>query len=160
MTSDPNAGRASYVGAARELLAFDLGTVRVDIRGWSVFASDSRRVGTVDRFMVEQATKRVRYVSLVLTTDAVPTGSTLAGSVLIPIGLVRRYDRQQAVVLVGLTSAMVASAPRLHARPVMRADEDATLSAFGLPTSEDVAGNLYDCAHFDERCLLLSEPET
>ncbi len=151
----PPGDRASYIVPARELSRFQLGSDRVDIRDWPAFASDGRLVGAVKRFMVEHATRKIRYIAVSLIRDAVHDYQpTAPGSVLVPIGLVRRLDDRQAVIIDGLTCWALALAPRLRPRAVPRADEDETLAVYGMPNSREVsAADFYKSPHFDERRL-------
>jgi hypothetical protein len=107
--------------------------------------------------MVESATGKVRYASVALVHHAADDNrSTPIGSVLVPIGAVRRLDHRHAVAIDALTSDLLVAAPRLHARPVTRADEDATLAVYGMATSRHVAADaLYDRPQFDEGRLML-----
>jgi hypothetical protein len=150
----PRGDRASYIAPAREIGRFQLGN-RVDVREWPVFASDGRLVGAVQRLMVEHASKKIRYIAVSLIRDAVHDFKpTEPGSVLVPIGIVRRLDDRQAIVLDGLASGQLARAPRLRARAVTRADEDATLAAYGMPNSREIsAADFYRSLTFDERRL-------
>jgi hypothetical protein len=151
----PPGDRASYIVPARELSHFRLGSDRIDIRDWPVFASDRRLVGAVKRLMVEHSTKKIRYIAVSLIRDAVHDYTpTTPGSVLVPIGLVRRLDDRQAVLIDRLTSRELAQAPRLRPRAITRADEDETLAVYGLPGSREVsAADFYRSPHFDERRL-------
>jgi len=150
--SEPSGNRASYVVPMRELSRFRLGDGRVDIRGWRVFGSDERLVGAVDRLMVEAASKRIRYIAVSLVSDAGHDYKPKrAGSVLVPIGVVRRVDERHAVTLDGLPSDLISSAPILRARAVTRADEDETLAVYGMPTSHELpAADFYKSPNFDE----------
>jgi hypothetical protein len=148
--------RVSHLVAARELERFDLGADRVDIRRWGVLSSDGRPAGVVDRLLVETATGRVRYVSVVL---APPEGSekpaAASGSVLVPVGSCRSIADRRLVVLDDITNEDLARAPRLPRRAITRADEDATLAAYGVATSHEIPpGQMYTRPHFDERRLL------
>jgi hypothetical protein len=143
--------RISYVAPACELPQFELNDGQTDIRRWPAYASDSRLVGAIDRLFVETASGKVRYASLALAfhaeNDNRPTAS---GSVLVPIGLVRRAGDRRMVIVTGLTSEQLAGAPRLHRRPVVRADEDATLASYGLEASHGLPrGSFYDAPCFD-----------
>ena len=151
----PPGDRASYIVPARELSRFRLGSDRVDIRDWPVFASDGRLVGAVKRLMVEHTSKKIRYITVSLIRDAAhDLFPTEPGSVLVPVGVIRRLDDRQAVVLESLASSQLARAPRLRARAVTRADEDETLATYGMPNSREVsASDFYRSPHFDERRL-------
>ncbi len=143
---------SSHLMTARELSRFELGKNRVDIRRWPVFTSDGRLVGAVDRLMVEPLSKKIRYIAVALIREAVNDYRYIVpGSVLVPIGLVRRLDDREAVVIDALASFHLASAPRLRARAVTRAEEDATLAAYGMPTSHEIpAADFYKNQNFDE----------
>jgi hypothetical protein len=155
--SAPTKGdRISHLVAARELERFHLGAERVDIRSWNVLSSDGRLVGVVDRLLVETATGRVRYASVVLAPlDASEEPAIAPGSVLVPVGSIRQIADRRLVVLDDLTSEDLVRAPRLPRRAITRADEDATLAAYGIATSREIPeGQMYTRPHFDERRLL------
>jgi hypothetical protein len=148
----------SHLAIMRELAGFHLADGQIDVRHWPVFTSDSRLVGAIDRLMVETTTRRIRYacVSLIhhAASDRRPTPT---GYVLVPVGLMRRLDDRNIVVLDALTSESVVKAPRIRMRPVTRGDEQATLVTYGLPASADGRGNgFYASPHFDEDPLLLA----
>ncbi|MGH7605172.1 MAG: PRC-barrel domain-containing protein [Gemmatimonadaceae bacterium] len=148
--------RASYVLPARELIRFRLGEERVDIRRWPVYAADGRLVGAVDKLMVEAASRKVRYVTVSLIKTAVHDDKPIpAGSVLVPIGVVKRLDHRHAITLARLNSNVLGDAPRLPARAITRGDEDATLAGYGMSTSREVgATDFYDRSEFDDAPLL------
>jgi hypothetical protein len=151
--------RASYVIAARELAHFDLGGDRVDVRNWPVFAADGLLVGAVDRLMVEPSSQRVRYLAVSILADADrETHPAILGSALVPVGMARRLDEREVIMIDALTSAQLEAAPRLSKRTVMRADEDAALAAYGLPNSCEIpAADFYKRPQFDERSLSANE---
>ena len=149
--------RSSYVVAARELSRFRLGEQRVDVRGWPVFADDGPLVGAIDRLMVEPLTCKIRYVVVALIRAATSDSGARPGSVLVPVGVVRRLDDRQAVVLDGVTTGQLASAPRLENRAVTRAEEDATLAAYGMPNSLHLKPtDFYRHPNFDESRLSIA----
>lgn len=135
----------------RELADFDLGEERVDVRGWQVYSHDAQLVGLVDALFVDMRTRAVRYLGVSLTDSRtnLPTGMVLA-----PIGAASRPGDRRVVVLNALSATQLAGAPRIRNRPVTRADENATLAAYGMATSRDVpSGQLYSGPNFDERRL-------
>jgi hypothetical protein len=151
-TQDAALARISHLVAARELERFALGVDRIDIRRWPVFGSDGLYVGIVDRLLVETGTGKIRYASVLVAAELSAGGPRApAGSVLVPIGLVHLLTEREEIVIDFLTTTMLADAPRLHARPITRADEDATLVSYGMATSRDVGEQLYAGALFDER---------
>lgn len=144
---------ASSVVRARELRAFTLGASQRDVRGWPVHASDARRVGRVAALFVDVHAKRVRYLGVELAEAA--AGRSGGGHVLVPVGAARRVDERGLVALDALTARQLAEAPRLALRPVTRADEEATLAAYGLATTPPVPSIDFYCGPtFDETPLL------
>jgi hypothetical protein len=109
--------------------------------------------------MIEPLTQRVRYVAVSLLAGADREWHpSILGSVMVPVGLVQRRDERQVLQIDGLTSEQLANAPRLLSRAVMRADEDATLAAFGLPNSTDSpAADFYKKPLFDERSVRIAD---
>lgn len=147
--------REAHLKPARELKDFSMPN-RADVRGWPVFASDARMVGMIDRLLVEPSTMKIRYASVSLAHNAVEDGKpTVGGSVLVPVGVMRRLDDRNAIALDKLTSQQLASAPRVSQGPVTMADENATLTVYGMPTTKDAnLGDLYTSPQFDDKHLL------
>lgn len=142
--------RICYVTPARELLRFELGGERVDVRGWPVLAGDERTIGAVDRLLIEQATGRVRWATVALVSTGAEDSGRALGSILVPIGLIRPRAGHRAIIVDGVTTEQLMRAPRLHRRPVMRSDENAALDAYGIRTASGQGNSLYSNAHFDE----------
>ena len=73
---------------------------------------------------------------------------------LVPVGCARRYDERPAVVLTSLSVRQLIRAPRIPSRALTRADEDATLAAYGMFTSLELPGEaFYDSPAFSEQLL-------
>ncbi|MEO5568486.1 MAG: hypothetical protein ABIR92_08340 [Gemmatimonadaceae bacterium] len=158
--SDAELGdRVCHLAVMRELEGFQLGQGRADVRHWPVFTSESQLAGAIDRLMVQTPARRIRYACVLLSHSAIGKRPTTAGHVLVPIGLMRRFDDRNIIMLETLTIQALETAPRVHARPVTRGDENATLAAYGLPTSHDVPPDeFYAGAHFEEGKLLRAAP--
>jgi hypothetical protein len=149
--------RVSGLSAAKELLGFRLADPAVDVRGWSVQAADERHAGIVSGLLVDIHTRRVRYLAVALDVALDRRArSRDPGTVMIPVGMARRADDARTVLLDGITSSMMIRAPRIPARAIMRADEDATLAVYGLPSSGISERDMYASAHFDDSRLLKS----
>ncbi|HJP86825.1 MAG TPA: PRC-barrel domain-containing protein [Gemmatimonadaceae bacterium] len=146
---------ASYVVPASELVRFKLGGERVDIRRWPVFAADGRWVGSVDKLMVDTVSHKIRYISVSLISSAVHDYRPVAiGSVLVPIGVVRRLDDCKAIKLSMIKSSSLARAPRLRRRAVTRGDEDEALGTYEMSTSRQIhSADFYKRPEFDESSL-------
>ena len=137
-TSTPVAERVSGLSAARELRGFRLADAAADVRGWVAIAADGRPAGRVSRLIVDTRTRQVRYLAVDLAARYDRRRrATANGTVLVPVGLVRRVDDICTVILDRLTTEVLSRAPRLAARPITRADEDATLAVYGMPTFRD-----------------------
>lgn len=144
--------RVSGLSAAREMLGFRLQDPSRDIRGWSVMSADNRQSGTVTGLIVDIHTRRIRYIAVALDPALERRArSRDPGTVLVPVGLVRRSGEEYTVVLDFITSDMLIRAPRLAARPIMRADEDATLAVYGLRSGD--MRDPYSAPHFDDTRL-------
>jgi hypothetical protein len=152
-TTDARSLRFSALLAARNLQRFTLGDASPDIRGWHVISADRQYVGTVSRLIVEMRTRRVRYIVVALDEWLERRRRPSMNSVLVPVGLARRADECQALVLDVARADALQVAPRIPDRPITRDDEELTLAALGLPSlGED--GAPYAASHFDERRLL------
>lgn len=92
-----------------------------DIRGWSVFAADGRRVGEVDSLIVDTQAMQVRYLDLDLDRESLDL--TEDRHVLVPISGARLDDDDDGVHLTGLTSEELAAMPPYrHGEPIAAAD--------------------------------------
>jgi hypothetical protein len=149
------AGRASAIVPAREVDGFTLGAARPDVRGWPVYSADRELVGEVDALYIDMRTHRVRYLAVALRDAS--SRRIAPWRVLVPVGCARRYDERAAVLLTSLSARQLARAPRIPGRALTRADEDATLAAYGMCTSLEQSGSgLYDGPAFSEQMLFAS----
>lgn len=147
--------RSSALTAARELDGFRLSPSTPDVRGWAVLACDGRIAGQVARLFVDVKSRKVRYLEVILDGSRPHAGLLDRHAVLVPVGIARRIDDARAV-LVELAVEVLTRAPRIPMRAVTRDDEDATLSAYGLPVACGVSDfERYDCSHFDDSGLLM-----
>lgn len=152
-STDARSLRFSALQPARNLQRFTLGDASPDIRGWDVISMDQRYVGTVSRLIVEMRTRRVRYVVIALDASLERRRRPSMNAVLVPVGLARRADDCQAILLDVARADSLQVAPRIPDRPIRRDDEEQTLAALGLPAL--AAGDApYAASHFDERQLL------
>ena len=75
-----------------------------DVRGWDVIAGDGRRIGEVDELLVDPAAKKVRFLDVTVDEELVhDPGSTQR--ILVPIGSARLQEKDDRVVVDGLSSA-------------------------------------------------------
>lgn len=145
--------RVSALLSARNLQRFTLSDEAPDVRGWGVISADQQYVGTVARLIVEMRTRRVRYMVIALDASLERRRRPSMNSVLVPVGLARRADECQTILLDVARTAALQVAPRIPDRPINRDDEERTLAALGLPPL-GLGDEVYAGAHFDERQLL------
>jgi len=147
--------RVSSLTPAWELQGFRLPAECPDVSGWQVLADDGTFVGTVSRLIVDTRTRIIRYVAVRLSGRFGKSSLVEPRNVLVPVGVVRRKDDAHALTLEHISAAQLARAPRLPFRAIMRADELATLAAFGLAALWDFATDaLYAAPIFDTTPLL------
>jgi len=150
VASNQSIDKSSELLRAKEMSGFSFGALRVDIRGWPVYANDGMLIGSVESLFVDMRAKAVRYLGVALHDETHVT----SGTVLVPVGTASRVADERFIVLNALSSEQVASAPRIPNRPVNRNDENATLRVYGMATWRDVSpADLYDGPNFDERRL-------
>ena len=145
--------RVSALLSARNLQRFTLGDEAPDVRGWDVISADEHYVGTVSRLIVEMRTRRVRYMVIALDASLERRRRPSMNSVLVPVGLARRADECQTILLDVARAASLQVAPRIPDRPINRDDEERTLEALGLPPLGP-GDEVYGGAHFEEGQLL------
>ena len=134
-SADGRARASSHLLRAREMPDFVIDDNGVDVRGWRVYSRDAQLVGHVNALYVDMRSNVVRYLGIALADE--DTGAGM-GSVLIPVGAAARPGDRRVVVLSTISSHQLATAPRVMRRAITRADEDAVLAAYGIPTSRDI----------------------
>ena len=146
--------RTSQLLRVRDIRGYSLAEDRPDVRGWHVYSSDAKLAGWVESLFVDVKTKALRYLGVAL---ADPKTSLPTGVVLVPVGVASRPDDRRIVVLHRLSMNQLTSAPRLAARAVTRADEDAALRTYGMPTLRDAPpAEQYDSPNFADDQLFRS----
>jgi hypothetical protein len=100
-------------------------------------------------------TRVIRYLGVAIG-DSNPHQST--ATVLVPIGFAARLSDRPIIGLSTLSSSQLAAAARLPNRPITRADEDATLEAYGIVPSEASENDRYSGPPFGEQGLFRTPP--
>lgn len=113
---------------------FKLAKGAPDPRGWTVFAGDNERVGTVREMLVDPVAMKVRFISVDLADDLFNLKEDR--HVLVPMETVELRDRGQDAWIQGSTAAQVAALPAYTGGPVDRWMERAVLHAFGQPAPD------------------------
>ena len=141
----------------------DLGHFQVaegypDPRGWTVRSADGRDVGTVRDLIVDTGSMRTRYLAVRLNDYF--TTSTGTYDVLVPIGTARLDDKDDVVLVNGLTAAGFVSLPAYEARTLTREQEHdlrghfttgEAMSSGAIGPGAIAGGEFYDHEHFDDR---------
>lgn len=106
---EPTAPGATRVVPLSEAKDFKLESGAPDPRGWSVFGSDSERLGTVSNLLVDPAALKVRYLDVDLLDDLFALRDDR--HVLIPIEHVDLKERGKDAWVRGLTTRDLARFP-------------------------------------------------
>jgi hypothetical protein len=112
----------------REAREFRLPKGAPDVTGWTVFAGDNERVGTVAGMLVDPVALRIRYLAVDLADDLFHLKEDR--HVLIPLEAVELRERGQDVWVKDITSERIASLPAYTGGAVKPWLEQATDAAF------------------------------
>lgn len=93
----------------RQAKDFQLAGGAPDLRGWSVFAADRQRVGTVSEMLVDPVAMKIRYLEVDLDDDLFTL--TEDRHILVPTEAVDLQDRSRDVWIRGLGVEQVAKLP-------------------------------------------------
>lgn len=164
---DVHHGAGVGVAGARVVRLKDLKDYTVakgdpDVRGWSVYANDGRRIGEVDELLVDVEAMRVRYLDVDLDRDTLsvsgaglgsPAGAsemttpgtpgTKSGHVLIPIGSAQLDEREDRVI-VDLLHSLLGGLPSYEHGPLTREYETSVRQHFDQDYRHDPARDFYD----------------
>ncbi|HEX2095544.1 MAG TPA: PRC-barrel domain-containing protein, partial [Longimicrobiaceae bacterium] len=88
---------------------FKLAAGAPDLRGWSVFAADRQRVGSVTEMLVDAGAMKIRYLDVDLDDDLFTLQEDR--HVLVPTEAVDLQERSRDVWIRGLAAAEVAKLP-------------------------------------------------
>jgi sporulation protein YlmC with PRC-barrel domain len=114
----------------REAREFRLPKGAPDVTGWTVFAGDNERVGTVAGMLVDPVAMKIRYLAVDLADDLFNLKEDR--HVLIPLESVELRERGQDVWVRDIGSAEIATLPAYTGGAVRPWLERATDSAFRL----------------------------
>lgn len=106
-----------------------------NLRGWTVFAGDNERVGTVADMLVDPVAMKIRFIAVDLADDLFNLREDR--HVLVPMERVELRERGEDVWVQQTTARAVAALPAYTGGPVGRWMEREILQAFGLAASHD-----------------------
>jgi uncharacterized protein (TIGR02271 family) len=120
-----------------------------DVRGWDVLASDGTEVGEVKDLLVDPAALKARYLVVELEEDVAGVKGRRA---LIPVGAARLDDRDDNVLLPGVTPEVLLGFPAYREGQFSREYEESLRERLGgRAVAPSTAGpNYYEHEHFDE----------
>ena len=135
-----------------------------DVRGWSVMASDGRKIGEVDNLLIDTAAMKVRYLDVDLDDDLIDTDMDDDRHVLIPIGYARLDRDDDHIFVDALESTALGALPAYGQEGLTRDYEtklrthfDRGYTAATVDTDDDE--DYYDHEHYDENRFYGREAE-
>jgi hypothetical protein len=133
----------------RELKGSDYKIVdeQPDIKGWTLYDSQHRKLGEVDDLLFDAEARKVRYIIADLDGNDLDLDEK---EVLIPIGIAELHESEDEVILPGVTASQLNALPEYNDRELTAADENIIFAAFS--DSETVtSSDRYNHAHFDDQ---------
>lgn len=135
----PRAG-VEGLSPLNELHDFKVVDGEPDIRGWDVLDSDGGKTGKVHDLLVDTAAMKVRYMDVAIARALLDDDEHR--HILIPIGMARLDDENDAVRLTRLSQAQLLTMPSYHHELLDREEERSMLGLFGTLGQASTAGTL------------------
>ena len=139
---------------------FEIAEGQPDIRGWDVKDSNGKKFGEVDELIFDVQSLKVRYIVLDLDDNDFDIEDR---DVLVPIGIAQLHDKDDDVILPGVTATQLSSLPEYEegniegdmenqVRTVFAGVGGAALTGVTLASDDD----FYNHDHFNEDNLYRS----
>jgi hypothetical protein len=133
---------------------FEIVDGQPDIRGWDVKTADDTTIGEVDELILDAKERKVRYMVVDLDDDELDLDDSR--KVLIPIGTAQLHEKDDDVILEGITVDQLRQLPEYDSDNLTDETEYAISSALGR--SGKYSGNVmnedfYKHDHFNEANL-------
>ncbi len=138
LRAGPGAPQGNIIPLA-QARSFKLSGGASDLRGWTVFAADAERVGTVTDMLVDPAAMKVRYLAVALAQDLFRFGSER--NVLVPTEAVDLRERGQDVVVRDLDARALSRLPAWLGGPVDPLVEERVAEVFAAGPSSRPLGD-------------------
>jgi sporulation protein YlmC with PRC-barrel domain len=123
-------GEGPSVVPLKDARDFRLARGAPNLKGWTVYAADNEKVGTVTQMLVDPVAMKVRYVEVDLADDLF--GLVDDRHVLVPLEAVELRERSEDVWVQGLSGRDIAQLPAYLGGPVDPLLEQASERAFRL----------------------------
>lgn len=135
---------------------FEIVKGQPDIRGWDVKDSSGETIGEVDELILDAQSRKVRYMVVDLDDDALDLEEDR--TVLIPIGLAELHEKDDDVLIPGVSTAQLRQLPKYDKDHLDAEVERSVCSALGRTdlSSVNETGNesaLYEHDHFNDQNL-------
>jgi|GEM_PF-1098891 len=123
---DPGTG--ATVVPLKDAKDFRLAKGAPNLRGWTVYAADNEKVGTVTQMLVDPLAMKVKYLDVDVDDDLF--GLSDDRHVLVPLEYAELRERSQDVWVQGLAGRDLVTLPAYLGGPVDPLLEDASMQAF------------------------------
>jgi photosynthetic reaction center H subunit len=131
-----------------ELDDFQVAEGDPDVRGWEVFASDSRKIGEVEDLLIDTAAMKVRYLDVELDDELLGSGQDR--HVLIPIGYARLHENDDHIFVDELASTDVGTIPAYTHEPLTHEYETTVVQHYNPGYTTSTGAGLYDLDLYDD----------
>jgi sporulation protein YlmC with PRC-barrel domain len=121
-------GEGPSVVPLKDAKDFRLSKGAPNLKGWSVYAADNEKIGTVAQMLVDPVAMKIRYLDVDLADDLF--GLTDDRHVLVPLEAVELRERSEDVWVQGMAGRDIAALPAYLGGPVDPLLEEGVESAF------------------------------
>jgi len=129
---------------------FEIADGQSDIRGWDVKDANDKKIGEVDELIFDEQSRKVRYIVLDLEGNTFDLDTR---EVLVPIGIAQLHEKEDDVILPGVTSAQLQSLPEYDKDSITNDIENKVRTVFagiGGAALASGANDFYNHEHFNE----------
>ncbi|MGZ4020122.1 MAG: PRC-barrel domain-containing protein [Flavisolibacter sp.] len=133
---------------------FEIVDGQPDIRGWDVKTGDGTTIGEVDELILDARERKVRYMLVDLDEDKLDLDENR--KVLIPIGTAQLHEKEDELILEGITIEQLRHLPEYDSDNLTEETEYAISSALGRSgsySSKVMNKDFYKHEHFNENNL-------
>jgi photosynthetic reaction center H subunit len=134
MGSPFDPGTGPTVVPLKDAKDFRLAKGAPNLRGWTVYAADNEKVGTVTQMLVDPVAMKVKYLDVDVDDDLF--GLSDDRHVLVPLEYAELRERSQDVWVQGLAGRELVTLPAYLGGPVDPLLEDASIQAFSGPRGQ------------------------
>ncbi len=106
---------------------FEIAEGQQDIRGWDVKDENGKKIGEVDELIFDEQSRKVRYIVLDMDENDFDLDDR---NVLVPIGIAQLHDKDDDVILPGVTAEHLQSLPEYEEGSINADVENRIRNAF------------------------------